>query len=89
MTPQGVIDLLHQALMLSVMLAGPVLLLALVVGVFFSVFQAVTSIQEQSLIFVPKMIAVGISLLIFMGWMVRLVITFTHNLFLQIGQISP
>lgn len=89
MTPQDIIDVMHRALILALMLAGPSLLLALTVGVIFSIFQAVTSIQEQSLIFVPKILAVVLSLLIFMGWMVRVCITFTQNLFAQIGQISP
>ena len=89
MTPQALIDLLSQALILALLLAGPTLLLALAVGIFFAVFQAVTSIQEQSLIFIPKIIAAVVSMFIFMGWMVRLVITFTQNLFLQIGQITP
>ena len=86
MTPQGLIDFLNQAVLLALLLAGPSLLFAFVVGVFFAIFQAVTSIQEQSIIFVPKIIAVVAGLFLFMGWMVRVTITFTQNLFVQIGQ---
>jgi flagellar biosynthetic protein FliQ len=89
MTPQGLIDLLNQALLLALLLAGPSLLFALVVGVFFAIFQAVTSIQEQSIIFVPKIIAVVVSLLLFMGWMIRIAVVFTQNVFAQIGQMAP
>ena len=89
MNPQAIIDQLNQALVLALLLGGPTLLLALTVGVIFAVFQAVTSIQEQSLIFVPKIIAVIVSLFLFMGWMVRLSITYTQNLFIDIGHIGP
>jgi flagellar biosynthetic protein FliQ len=89
MTPQALIDQLNQALLLALLLAGPALIFALVVGVFFAVFQAVTSIQEQSMIFVPKIIAVVLALFLFMSWMVRLTITFTENLFIHIAQIGP
>ena len=86
MTPQGLIDLLNEALLVALLVAAPSLLFALIVGVFFAIFQAVTSVQEQSIIFVPKIIAVVAGLFLFMGWMVRVTIIFTQNLFVQIGQ---
>lgn len=89
MSAQSIIDLMNQAMWISLLLAGPTLGLALAVGLAMSIFQAVTSIQEQSLIFVPKIIAVAISLLVFMGWMTRLLITFTTHLFMQIGSVGP
>jgi flagellar biosynthetic protein FliQ len=89
MNPQDIIDLMHRALILAFLLAAPSLFFALAVGLVFSIFQAVTSIQEQSLVFVPKMMAVMLSLLILMGWMVRLCITFTEQIFMQIGRLTP
>jgi flagellar biosynthetic protein FliQ len=89
MSPQALIDIMHQALWVSLLLAGPTLGLALIVGLFFSVFQAVTSIQEQSLIFVPKILAAVVSLLLLMGWMTRLLIAFTTELFMTIPSVTP
>ena len=71
MNVQGIVDIMNQALWTALMLAGPPLTLALMVGLFFAIFQAVTSIQEQSLIFVPKIIAVVFTMLVLMGWMIR------------------
>ena len=89
MTPQSLIDIMQQALWLSLLLAAPTLGLALGVGLFFSVFQAVTSIQEQSLIFVPKIIAAVVALLVFMGWMTRLLLSFTTQLYMSISNVVP
>jgi len=89
MTAQGIIDIMNQAMWTTLLLAGPALAFALFVGLFFAVFQAVTSIQEQSLIFVPKIIAVAVTLLVLMGWMTRLMIAFTTQLYLQIGTVGP
>ena len=89
MSPEQLIDLMQQALILALLLAGPPLGFALAIGLFFAVFQAVTSIQEQSLIFVPKIIVVIVTLMIFMGWMSHLIITFTTNLFSQMGSFAP
>lgn len=60
--------------------AGPALLVSLVVGLLVSLFQAVTQIQEFTLTFVPKIVAVFVCLLIFFPWIARVLITFTTNL---------
>lgn len=89
MSAQAIIDIMNQAMWVSLLIAGPSLGLALVVGLAMSIFQAVTSIQEQSLIFVPKILAVVLSLLLFLGWMTRILVTFTAHLFSQIGSVAP
>ena len=66
------------------MLAGPVLLFGLVAGILVSMFQAVTSINEMTLVFIPKMLAVGLALLIFFPWMLQIIITFTQNVIINI-----
>lgn len=76
-----VLDLARNALEVSVMLAGPLLGAALVVGLFVSIFQAVTSIQEQTLSFVPKLFAVGGVFLLLLSWMLQVMMQYTTELF--------
>ena len=67
-----VIDLARNAIMLALMVGGPLMLVALVVGLVVSVFQAVTQIQEQTLSFVPKLIAVSVAFLVALPWMLEM-----------------
>jgi len=76
-----VLDLARNALVLVLMLAGPLLLVALLVGLLVSVVQAVTSIQEQTLAFVPKLFAVGLTFLILLSWMLQQMMKYTTELF--------
>jgi flagellar biosynthetic protein FliQ len=76
-----VIDMARNALLLAVMLAGPLLLVALAVGVLVSVFQAVTQIQEQTVSFVLKLIAVGIVFLLSLNWMLQAAVRYTIEMF--------
>ena len=76
-----VLDLARNALTLALTLAGPLLLVALVVGLIISIFQAVTSIQEQTLSFVPKLFAVGAVFLFLLSWMLQLMMRYTTELF--------
>ena len=76
-----VLDLARNALTTSVLLAGPLLAVALVVGLLISVVQAVTSIQEQTLSFVPKLFAVGGVFLLLLSWMLQLMARYTSELF--------
>jgi flagellar biosynthesis protein FliQ len=71
----------RNAVMLALMLAGPLLLVALAVGVVISVIQAVTQIQEQTLSFVPKLFAVAGAFLVALPWMLQLAIKYTTELF--------
>lgn len=81
MTPDMVIKLAENSIFTILMIAGPMLLLALGVGLLVSIFQATTQIQEQTLAFIPKIVAVLLSLVIFGPWMLTLMLDFTNNLF--------
>jgi flagellar biosynthesis protein FliQ len=76
-----IIDLLRNMLYVSLLLSGPVLLTALVVGLVIGLLQAVTSIQEQTLTFVPKIIALALVLALLGGWMLRYLVSYTGDLF--------
>lgn len=81
MDSNAVIDIALQALIISAKLAAPVLITALVVGFVISFFQSITQIQEVTLSFVPKAIAVGAALLICGHWMITEIVSFTHQMF--------
>ncbi|MBD3331611.1 flagellar biosynthesis protein FliQ [candidate division GN15 bacterium] len=80
MTAQMVVTIGREALMTTLMVAGPMLLFALVVGLLISIFQAVTQINEMTLTFVPKILAVALALLIFLPWMINRMTDFTNHL---------
>ena len=79
-TEGQILDIARDAIYTIVMAAAPVLLVSLVVGLIISIFQTVTSIQEQTLTFVPKILAVFVTILIGGSWMLNLMTTFTVNL---------
>lgn len=81
MNQNQVVDLALRALMLAAELAAPLLITALVVGFAISVFQSITQIQEATLSFVPKAIAVAIALLVCGHWMISEAVSFTQQLF--------
>ncbi len=72
MNEMMIIDLGRKTLMMVLILSGPMLLLSLVVGLIVSVFQAATQINEMTLTFIPKLVAMGIALLVFLPWMLQL-----------------
>ncbi|CQR71499.1 Flagellar biosynthetic protein FliQ [Sporomusa ovata DSM 2662] len=74
----------RDALSMVMLVSAPMLILGLVVGVAVSIFQATTQIQEQSLAFIPKIIAVFIAVLVFGPWMLSILITYTRELFLSL-----
>ena len=77
MGPETVLDIGREALWLAVLLAGPMLGAALAVGLFIGVIQAATQIQEMTLSFIPKLLALVIVLFIIGPWMLRIIVTFT------------
>ncbi len=81
MDSQMVVSIGREALMLTLMISGPLLLFALVIGLAISIFQAITQIQEMTLTFVPKIIAVALALLIFLPWMINMATDFTRHMF--------
>ena len=85
MSPEFVTGFFFEAFKTAVFLAGPILIFGLITGIVVSMFQAATQINEMTLVFIPKMLAVGIALMIFFPWMLQLIIDFTQNLFSNIG----
>lgn len=84
MTPELVVNFAKDALSLTILVAMPMLGLGLAVGLTVSVFQATTSIQEMTLTFVPKILAVLFGLLYFAPWMLDKLVTYTENVFQNI-----
>ncbi|HET7276011.1 MAG TPA: flagellar biosynthesis protein FliQ [Longimicrobiaceae bacterium] len=76
-----VVDLARNAIMLALLLSGPLLIVALIVGLLVSVIQTVTQIQEQTLSFVPKLFAIAATFLVALPWMLQLMIKYTTELF--------
>ncbi len=84
MSGDVVIQLAQNALMTVLMVAAPMLGLGLIVGLMVSVFQATTSIQEQTLAFIPKIVAVFVAILIFGPWMLRIMVGYVTNIFVNL-----
>ncbi|MBF0101554.1 MAG: flagellar biosynthesis protein FliQ [Desulfobacterales bacterium] len=77
MTPEFIIDFAKEAILLTIMISMPTLGIGLIVGLLISIFQAVTSIQEMTLTFIPKILAVFLGLLFFAPWMLEKMMTYT------------
>lgn len=80
MTPEMVMGLVRQALEISILVSAPLLLTALVTGLLVSVFQAATQINEMTLSFIPKLLAIFLALVLAGPWMVNLMVDFTRQL---------
>jgi flagellar biosynthesis protein FliQ len=79
-----VINVSMQAMQLAFKVAMPLLLVGLAVGLVISIFQAVTQIQEQTLTFIPKLVAMGVVLVVAGPWMLDQVVSYTHQLYSEI-----
>ena len=88
MSPEFVLDLGRQALLVTLMLAAPMLVLGLLVGVLISILQSVTQIQEMTLTFVPKIIITMVAMIFFGPWMLRVIMAFSTQLITQLPQIT-
>ncbi len=87
MTDTDVMHLAVQAMILGAKLAAPILLVSLVIGFSISLLQAVTQVQEMTLTFVPKVIAVALVLLVAGNWMMSEAVTFTQQLFERLPEM--
>ena len=87
MSPEAVLDIGTQGLIVAAKLAAPILITALVVGFAISLLQSITQVQEVTLSFVPKIVAVGIALLIAGNWMISEMIAFTNDMFERIPML--
>ena len=84
MTPEFITGFFMEAIRTAMLLAGPMLLVGLAVGILVSIFQAATQINEMTLVFVPKMLGVALALLVFFPWMLRIIIDFAQKLFVNL-----
>lgn len=87
MTAEMVIGLARNAMETTLLISAPLLISGLVIGLLVSIFQAVTQIQEMTLTFIPKIVAVFLALLIFFPWMLEIMTAFTTNMFNKISEI--
>lgn len=88
MTPEFVIDIGRQAIETTLMVAAPMLIVALVVGLIISIFQAATQINEQTMTFIPKIVGVFVTLLIFAPWMMQKLTAFLIMIFNQLPNVG-
>ncbi len=84
MTEEYIVHLFREAFYTMLLVSAPILLVSLIVGLVISIFQAATSIQEFTLAFVPKIIAVAVVIVLALPWMMDVMVSFTLNLFQQI-----
>jgi flagellar biosynthesis protein FliQ len=84
MTPDYVIRLGQDSLLLVLTLGGPILLVALIVGLAVSIFQAVTQVHEMTLTFIPKILAVGATVILILPWVLQRMVDFTRQLLMSI-----
>lgn len=85
MSTSDVVDITSQAIWLIIKCAAPMLLVSLIVGLIISIFQTVTSIQEQTLTFIPKILAVFVTVVICGDWILTSVLQFMQELFSKFG----
>ena len=88
MSEQMIMGIITKALSTALMVAGPILIIALVIGLLVSVFQAATQIQEQTLTFVPKLIAIATILLVGGSWMFNKLVVFTNEIMNIIANVK-
>ena len=88
MSAEGALDLLTNMLWAAALMAGPVMLATLLVGLTISVFQVATQVQEITLSYVPKMVIAGLMLIILGPWMVSTLIGFATDVYLLIPELG-
>lgn len=88
MTPQFVLSLGREAIMMTLMVSAPMLAFGMIVGLAISILQAVTQIHEMTLTFIPKIVAVAVALLIFLPWMINIIVDFTTRLLVSIPTLT-
>jgi flagellar biosynthesis protein FliQ len=88
MTPEMVMTMAHEAMFVAMLLAAPLLLVSLVVGLAVSLFQAATQINETTLTFIPKLIAIAITLVIAGPWMLTTLIDYLHRMIANIPSLA-
>ena len=87
MDSAAVVDLARQALWMTMLISAPLLMVGLVVGLVVGIFQAATSINEQTLSFIPKVFAVGLTISILGSWMINTMVDYTKAIFTRIPSL--
>ncbi len=87
MNQDTVVNLATQAMTLAFEVAGPILLVGLVIGLIVSLFQAVTQIQEQALSFIPKIVGLAVLIVILGPWMLDKLVNYVTNLYMSIPSL--
>jgi flagellar biosynthetic protein FliQ len=87
MDSSAVVDLARQALWMTMLISGPLLVVGLLVGLVVGIFQAATSINEQTLSFIPKILLMGLTLAIAGGWMINTMVDYTKSIFIRIPSL--
>ena len=82
-----VLYVFQQTIFTALLLAAPMLLTGLVIGLMVSIFQSVTQIQEMTLSFIPKILGVAAALILALPWLLRLIISYANFIFEQIGKV--
>ncbi len=88
METQTVVAIGREALSVTLMIAGPMLLAGLIIGLAISIFQAITQINEMTLTFVPKILAIALAVLIFLPWMINVATDFARHMFAMIPTLA-
>jgi flagellar biosynthetic protein FliQ len=86
-TPEYVMDLAHSTLLVTSMIAAPMLLIALITGLVIGMLQAATQINEATLSFIPKLLLLVLTLFVAGPWILRVLIDFTHDLYASIPTV--
>jgi len=87
MTPEGLIDIMRNALQAGGVIAAPAILFGLIAGVAVSIFQATTQINDFTLVFVPKVLATVLALVLFGSWMIQFYVNFTRQIIINLPTI--
>lgn len=88
MTPESVMDLAYQGMRVTLFMAGPLLLTALLVGLLISLFQAATQINEMTLTFIPKLVALFVTMVLVGPWMINTFVDYMREVFQGIPALA-
>lgn len=88
MTDLLVIKIMRESLMTILIVSAPILGVGMFVGLVISIIQTTTSIQEQTLTFVPKIVAIFLTIILLGSWMIRVLVNYTNNIFMLIEKIG-
>ncbi len=88
MTPDLVVSIARDAIYTTLLISAPMLISGLLIGLIISILQAITQVHEMTLTFIPKIIVVAVSLLLFLPWIISTMIDFTHRMFGMISTLS-